>query len=578
MLFRLKRRQTIAGDRAGNIAITAALAMPLAIGALALGVDYGSLTLQQRQLQASADLAAIAAAANISTAEKSAFDFFAMNGQSIGVVSAGGLLTTKGVVPFNPKTALEAYGSYAEITRGRYVPDPAQPAANRFVAGATPPDAVRLTLRSKSNLMFGASLTTPPALAASGTAATDKLASFSIGSRLASVNEGVLNALLGQMLGTTISLKAMDYRALADAQVNALKTIDQLALDLGLQSGTYADVLTTDINYGKFVGALGKTTGLTPSVSTVLSNLEKTLNKTKVMVKLEDTLKLGPVSQKLIGQSSGLSVNTSVFDLLSAAATAASGGKQLSVDLGTSIPGVASSKVTVAIGEPPVGSSYLAVGAPGTIVRTAQTRVAVEVVVDGLQAILGLKVRVPLYLEVAYAEGRLAGITCTGAANSATVDVDAVPGIASIALGDVDTTAFTNFGKDPRVTRADIISTLLLKVSAMADTTSTNLKTERLTFSPADISANRVKSTSVKNVLESLTTSLLSKLVVRVDLLGLGLGLPQPIISAVGATLGAAMTPVDTVLYNVLLTLGVRVGEADVQVGGASCRNPVLVQ
>ena len=126
MLFRLKRRQTIAGDRAGNIAITAALAMPLAIGALALGVDYGSLTLQQRQLQASADLAAIAAAANISTAEKSAFDFFAMNGQSIGVVSAGGLLTTKGVVPFNPKTALEAYGSYAEITRGRYVPDPAQ--------------------------------------------------------------------------------------------------------------------------------------------------------------------------------------------------------------------------------------------------------------------------------------------------------------------------------------------------------------------------------------------------------------------------------------------------------------------
>ena len=341
MLFRLKRRQTIAGDRAGNIAITAALAMPLAIGALALGVDYGSLTLQQRQLQASADLAAIAAAANISTAEKSAFDFFAMNGQSIGVVSAGGLLTTKGVVPFNPKTALEAYGSYAEITRGRYVPDPAQPAANRFVAGATPPDAVRLTLRSKSNLMFGASLTTPPALAASGTAATDKLASFSIGSRLASVNEGVLNALLGQMLGTTISLKAMDYRALADAQVNALKTIDQLALDLGLQSGTYADVLTTDINYGKFVGALGKTTGLTPSVSTVLSNLEKTLNKTKVMVKLEDTLKLGPVSQKLIGQSSGLSVNTSVFDLLSAAATAASGGKQLSVDLGTSVPGVA---------------------------------------------------------------------------------------------------------------------------------------------------------------------------------------------------------------------------------------------
>ena len=57
-------------DRSGNIGTLAALSLPLMIFSLALGVDYGYLTVQQRQLQASADLAAIAAASNVTEAEK----------------------------------------------------------------------------------------------------------------------------------------------------------------------------------------------------------------------------------------------------------------------------------------------------------------------------------------------------------------------------------------------------------------------------------------------------------------------------------------------------------------------------
>ena len=45
-------------DRSGNVAITAGLTAPLFVGILALGVDYGYLTLQKRQLQQTADLAA----------------------------------------------------------------------------------------------------------------------------------------------------------------------------------------------------------------------------------------------------------------------------------------------------------------------------------------------------------------------------------------------------------------------------------------------------------------------------------------------------------------------------------------
>ncbi|TGU11273.1 hypothetical protein EN799_67135, partial [bacterium M00.F.Ca.ET.156.01.1.1] len=86
-------------DRAGNIAISAGLTAPLFIGILAIGVDYGYLTLQKRQLQQTADLAAISAAANVTDAEKTVQQYFALNGLDLGVRTAQGLLTPTGLQP-----------------------------------------------------------------------------------------------------------------------------------------------------------------------------------------------------------------------------------------------------------------------------------------------------------------------------------------------------------------------------------------------------------------------------------------------------------------------------------------------
>lgn len=66
-------------DRAGNIGTLAALSLPLMVFSLALGVDFGYLTVQQRALQADADLAAIAAASNVMEAEKATAAFFSLN-------------------------------------------------------------------------------------------------------------------------------------------------------------------------------------------------------------------------------------------------------------------------------------------------------------------------------------------------------------------------------------------------------------------------------------------------------------------------------------------------------------------
>ena len=66
-------------NRSGNIATIAALAMPVVIGATALAVDIGNLTLERRELQHHADLAAIVAASALHDPVAAVEDYVATN-------------------------------------------------------------------------------------------------------------------------------------------------------------------------------------------------------------------------------------------------------------------------------------------------------------------------------------------------------------------------------------------------------------------------------------------------------------------------------------------------------------------
>jgi uncharacterized membrane protein len=74
-----------------------------------------------------------------------------------------------------------------------------------------------------------------------------------------------------------------------------------------------------------------------------------------------------------------------------------------------------------------------------------------------------------------------------------------------------------------------------------------------------------------------LVNSLLGDLQLEIDIGGLNLIL----FSATRAALAATLTPVtaslDSVLYNILSSLGIRIGEADICVNGIKCQRPVLV-
>lgn len=565
-------------DRRGNIAISTALCLPLIISALALGVDYGYLTLQQRELQTTADLSAISAASTPTNPESAVMSYIALNNRNIAVLKNGQLLSKGAPVAFNAATVFDKFEAYAEITKGHFQQDSKIAIASRFQANTAPYDAVRITLHQKGGLFFGGNIVEAPRLSASGVATVDKMAAFSVGSRLASLNNGVINSLLGKLLGTTISLSAMDYQSLANANVDVLKILDKMAIKLNLTAGTYDDVLKTDIGFGAFLNAITQTTGISPAVSSILKTLEKTLDKSKLTIKLKDVVSVGPLGTKPIGQTEGMAIQTDLFELISAGANVANGSKQVDLDLGATIPGLASVSLSVAVGQPPVGTSSLAVAKVGGVVRTAQTRVALTAAVDGITGLLGIRLKIPLYLEVAHGEATIASITCSSGSSGPTVNIDAIPGVLELSLGDVDKSAFANFGADPKVTKAKLVAIPAIAINALAYANATNMKVDHLSFSPADIAAQKVRTASSQNTVSTLMNSLIKDLRLEVDLLGIRVAVPPAILGGLADTLRLVTVPLDQILYSVLSTLGIKVGEIDVRVGGASCHNPVLVQ
>ena len=65
---------------------------------------------------------------------------------------------------------------------------------------------------------------------------------------------------------------------------------------------------------------------------------------------------------------------------------------------------------------------------------------------------------------------------------------------------------------------------------------------------------------------------------IRLFFINLDLGGLAVIQSALANTLATVTAPVDQLLYNVLLVLGVKIGEADVRVTDVRCQQPALVQ
>jgi uncharacterized membrane protein len=572
--------RSMVGDRRANFAVMTALSAPVALAVAAVAIDEASIYSERRQAQAMVDLAAITAASNINNVNTAVVTTLTDNGMPGVVVQASG----QTIAPAVGKTVVT-------VTQGRYASTTTN-VTQRFQAGVTPYNAVRVTLAKVPARYFASSLIPTPVIGTQATASMTPQATFSVGSRLLSVNGGILNALLSGLLGGNISLSVMDYNGLISADVSVLSFISALATQLNIAAGTYSDVLASKATVGQIATAMANVPGLGNTAKVALQTIASKSTST-VKIPLSSLVDLGPTGSLGLGQQpSGLGVDASAMGMLTAAAVLANGTNQAAVDLGATIPGLLSTKLNIAIGQPPQSSPWLAVGGIGTVVRTAQTRIkltaSVGVGTSGLGGGISLlAVNLPLNVEVAYAEAKLTDITCPTGPSSISVSIAAHPGVAQLNLANSNNpSGFADFSQPQTFTDADIADVRLLlipliQVMGSAATAITNNSPQTLTFSATDIANKTVKTVSTRNISQSLTTSLVNNLSLSANVLGLGIDLNSllgAVKPAVVTLLNTVTAPVDDLLYNVLSALGVGVGQADVRVTGATCGRAVLVQ
>lgn len=536
----------VRADTRGGIAIMSGALFSVAIICAAFAVDLGSMYLEKRRTQGIVDLAAMAAAGDIANAQAAAEATLRANNINLN-------------------------GSELQLEMGHYKPEVTTAVGARFQVGVLPLNAVRVTLRRPVDIYFArVFMNDCCSISVTALAANAQVATFSLGSRLAALRDGVVNQLLGGLLGGNVSLTAVDYNAIASANVGMFEFGQALATRLNIDAVTYKDVLDANVTVGDVINALAS---IAPDSTTraALNSLAAQSSASFVTVPLQQVLSYGPLENMKLGE--GLTFpdpRFNVMDLVTAAATISGNGRLISLDVGATIPGVAKLTLDVAIGDPVQQSPWAAVGEVGATVNTAQIRVRLVAEVGGQGLLAATRVRLPIYIDGAYATGRLANIACA-ADGSGSVSVAARPGIVAAHIGEVSNWDLTSFSPLVSPAKATIVDLALIKVKGRASIDVTNTSESTVSFSQAEIDNLTVKRVSTQNITETLVGSLLSRL--SLELGPLTLPAVDPLVRNI---LTGVAAPLDQVVYTLLSTLGIRLGEVDVRVHGVRCRNSVL--
>ncbi len=544
-------------DRRAAVSIVTGISLVVIVGFAGAAVDFGSVYMQTRQLQGVADLAAMAAAANLSEPDTAAQETVATNSLS------------------RPTTAT--------VVTGTYTPQIGTPPAQRFAPGGSPVNAAHVTLASSATIYFTRMFLGEPAvpISRSATATSGQLVSFSIGTRLAGLQGGVANALLSGLTGSSVNLSVADYNALAGAQVDLFQYSSALASRLSLTGVSYNQTLTAQAQTNTAVAAIGDvlTAQGNTAAASAIAEIASAANTQSITV--GELFDLGPYgSQDYVNANgpSGFSINA--LDLANAVLMLAQGGHQVQLNLNAMVPGISSVSAWLAVGQRPASTPWLTITDANTVViSTAQARLYVDsqVTPKGLPGVASIDL--PIYIELASGQAKLSSLTCEPAApESVTLSVS--PSVGEAAIGTVNQAQLNNFSQELTVGKATMINVLLLlKVQGQSTINLGGSDWQNVTFDAADIQNGVVKTVSTQNAVDDILTSLVGNLSLNVQVLGLGLGLNQSqVTTAVVSTLNGVASPLDSVLDQLTHLTGVGLGEADVWVNGVRCQNVALVQ
>jgi uncharacterized membrane protein len=546
-------------DRA-TISILAAGLLFVICGLAAAAVDLGSVFWLRHELQAAADAAALAGTFDLSRAATIAAQSAATNG----------------------------VGASASITAvtGTYTGDPTLSPANRFAAGGSTPNALRVTIEQAVPIFFlriFLNRTSVP-VEVTATAANIAEGSFSAGTGLATLNAGVLNSLLTGLLGGTVSLSLINYQALAQGDISLLSFCGALATRLGVTGGTYGALLASAVTMGDIIAAAESVAGADDNAQAVAALTALDTSAVAMQsVDLGALLDLGSWDLRQIG-SLNPAIETApginLLDLLTLGAEVAAGGHLVTVNLPVSISGITSASLSLAVGESAQNAPRIGLGPVGISIHTAQIRFYF---LFDLLPILGSVVQLPLYIEAAEGTATLSAITCSSdPATDAVMTISGAPGLATSYIAGVTQSQMTNF-TTPVTPGPGTIVTVPLLATIKADVAATLAapSPSDVEFSDQDIANATVRTLSTTDftagLLAGLSNSIGASGGLTVTLLGLPLQLGL-LTSGLTAALQAAVPAVDPLVNSVLSSLGIELGTMELRATGVRCGIPVIVQ
>ncbi len=596
-------------DDSGAVVIIVALFLTAAVGFMAVGIDLGSLYFRQKTLQTQADMAAVSAVLNLYDEAENEED------------EAPRVAATQ-TVSGNALTA----AALTDLSYGRYDYDSAVLAEDRFTEGSlTDADvnAAKAELADSAPLFFAKSFlnadSTP--LSASATAARFDFASFSLGSRLLSLDTGesVLDGLLGGALGTSVDLDVLDYNALLDTQIDLLTFSDALGNRIGATAGDYENILTSDIDLLDIAGAIldtGLVSGSTDVLTTILNSTASTALNASDLIGIDGD-NIAVQLEDILGE-----VEVNALDLLKASLDVVNKDRVIEIDnLSLSLPNLLNTDLKLVVGEREAHSGWIMLGARGATLHTAQVRLKLELdlsptLLSGLGAgVSVLALRVPLYAEVASATATLTELNCGADDPSDTIATfdsgfdpfEGVTGthLVELFIGEFDAPTFedTTTPLDHNdLEPADFVDLSLSLVLIKIDLFTLQLRSHAaagvsqqpaIEFLVSEI-GGAAKTIESGDILSSTISSLLDPDVLEISvssssqslLSGLLSFLLAPVVALVngvldilpGKLLGALLTPLDAVLDGLLNSLGIGIGQGDLTLDGVSCGKVVLVQ
>jgi uncharacterized repeat protein (TIGR01451 family) len=407
----------------------------------------------------------------------------------------------------------------------------------------------------------------------------------SAGPRLASVSSSrgaLLNALLGNLTGSTLTLGVTDWNALATGDVSVLKMLNALQAQLGVSSASTALASNASLAQVLAAAATAATGENKTLLAASLGTLQGQLGLAAGSIRLGDLL----VTDGGVGDTrlNVLEFATGAMQLYNTRNVATTTTPILLSGSSIGLSGLLNQvQLAAQVVEPPV----FVCGPVGSSFHTAAIRVKLNIDLVSLNldtslltALLGISTatvqigHLDLYVEVARANGIIAAVDAVLGAMS----VQATPGVADLHLGLMSDNVFFNRSRaiNPATDLAPAVIgsvkinsatvALMVKSSAFGQAPSASVLNftgpypQTLTaYTQAGFAANLVSSL-VGNLQLSISPSLgLLDVVVLPVLKLLVQGALSPVL---GSLLGGLADPL-------LELIGVRIGEVDVNAGGS---------